>query len=173
MAGASLGTTKLAMRVFWSVCIIVGLAFSAPSTASSHEGPGKEYLLRVERWLILLNNELAPATVNQIASSSYDMAVVDDIATLQWNHGMDVRPLVSQLKRKPDGGRRLAISYLNIGQAEDYRTYFPEIWKSRPPSWLIGADPEGWAGNFPVAYWNPEWQDILLGPRGLVQQIAR
>jgi cysteinyl-tRNA synthetase len=80
---------------------------------------------------------------------------------------------VSQLKRKPDGGRRLAISYLNIGQAEDYRTYFPEIWKSRPPSWLIGADPEGWAGNFPVAYWNPEWQDILLGPRGLVQQIAR
>jgi uncharacterized protein (TIGR01370 family) len=143
------------------------------SPVSAHEGALKERLHAVERWIILLNNELAPPTVNQIGASAYDMAVIDDIATLSWNRSLDVRPMVSYLKAKPDGGRRLVISYLNIGQAEDYRTYFPEIWKTHPPSWLIGADPEGWEGNFPVAYWHPEWQEILLGPYGLVQQIAR
>lgn len=81
--------------------------------------------------------------------------------------------MVSRLKRKPSGDRRLVISYLNIGQAEDYRVYFPESWKTRPPDWLIGADPEGWTGNFPVAYWDPEWQHILLGTSGLVRQIVR
>jgi len=151
--------------------IAVGIALLSP--VSAHEGTLKEHLHAVDRWIILLNNDLAPPTVTQIAYSDYDMAVVDDIATLSWNRGLDLRPMVSYLKAKPDGGRRLVISYLNIGQAEDYRTYFPEIWKTHPPSWLIGADPEGWVGNFPVAYWHPEWQEILLGPYGLVQQIAR
>jgi cysteinyl-tRNA synthetase len=141
--------------------------------ASSHNGPAKERLLGVQRWLMLLNNELDSYTVSRISASTYDMVVVDDIATQSWNRGLDVRPLVDALKRRPDGGGRLAISYLNIGQAEDYRIYFPESWKTRPPSWLIGADLEGWEGNFPVAYWHAEWQAILLGPNGLVEQIAR
>jgi cysteinyl-tRNA synthetase len=132
----------------------------------------KDRLLGVQRWVILLNNELNSYTVARIAESSYDMAVVDDIATLAWNRGLDVRPLVEAIKRRPDGGRRLAISYLNIGQAEDYRIYFPESWKQAPPSWLIGADPEGWEGNFPVAYWHPEWQAMILARGGLVEQIA-
>ena len=141
--------------------------------AVAHDGPLTVQLSQVERWLLLLNNELDDATVNQIAASAYDMVVVDDIATLPWNANVDMASKVARLKARPAGGQRLAISYLNIGQAEDYRTYFLEGWKTQLPSWVIGADPEGWEGNFPVAYWHPEWQAILNGPNGLARQIAR
>jgi len=140
--------------------------------APASETP-KQRLAKVERWLLLLNNDLEDPITQRIASSAFDMAVVDDIATLEWNKGLDLGPRLDRLKRKPDGSRRIIISYLNAGQAEDYRAYFKPAWKTQPPSWIIGADPEGWEGNYPTAYWKPEWQAILLGPDGLAAQVAR
>ncbi len=41
--------------------------------------------------------------------------------------------MLRALKRKPDGGRRLVLAYLSIGEAEDYRAYWDQSWvvKSR------------------------------------------
>ncbi len=149
------------------------LLIGTGSVASAHDGPAKTQLLSVQRWLLLLNNELAPGTVRRIADSPYDMAVVDDVATLSWNARYDIRGTVKQLQQRPNGSRRLVLSYLNVGQAEDYRNYFSTSWKQKPPDWIIGADPEGWTGNYPVAYWRKEWKTILVGQQGLVQRIAR
>ena len=165
----------MAACALFSVSFIAGFVLAAPP-AEADDGAAKARLAGVERWLLLLNNELDSGTVERIAASDYDMVVVDDIATLSWNAGLDMRATVERLKSRPVGQtnrRRLAISYLNIGQAEDYRVYFPESWKTAPPHWIVGADPEGWAGNYPVAYWHPEWQAILNGPEGLARQIAR
>ena len=39
------------------------------------------------------------------------------------------------------------------------------------PDWIAGSDPDGWAGNYPVAFWRDEWRHIWLGDHGLLQQI--
>ena len=32
------------------------------------------------------------------------------------------------MQRKPDGSRRLVFGYLSVGEAEDYRWYWPRAW---------------------------------------------
>jgi cysteinyl-tRNA synthetase, unknown class len=54
------------------------------------------------------------------------------------------------------------ISYLSIGEAEDYRYYFQDSWNSNPPSWL-GKLNTDWPGNFKVKYWEAEWQQQIIG----------
>lgn len=127
-------------------------------------------LNHIEAWLLLLNNNLAPKTVKEIADSSHDMVVVDFLPSQPHHAAYPMRETVAALKRKPDGRRRLVIAYLNVGQAEDYRTYWTKGWKVGAPGWILMSDPDGWAGNFPVAYWRPGWRDIVTG---LAMEIAR
>jgi cysteinyl-tRNA synthetase len=56
----------------------------------------------------------------------------------------------------------LVIAYLSIGEAEDYRYYWKPVWKTNPPSWLKAEDPN-WEGNYVVAYWEKDWQNIIFG----------
>jgi cysteinyl-tRNA synthetase len=69
---------------------------------------------------------------------------------------------VEKLRLKANGGRRLVISYMSIGEAEEYRYYWDEKWYSDPPTWLDEENPD-WEGNYKVRYWMEEWQDILFG----------
>ncbi len=62
------------------------------------------------------------------------------------------------------------LSYLSIGEAERYRDYFKSSWLSQlnrkpypyTPDWISCENPN-WEGNYPVAYWIEEWQQIVLG----------
>ena len=54
------------------------------------------------------------------------------------------------------------ISYISIGEAEDYRYYWKNEWISNPPVWLAGENPD-WEGNYKVRYWQKEWQNIIYG----------
>jgi cysteinyl-tRNA synthetase, unknown class len=69
---------------------------------------------------------------------------------------------VTSLKTKANGGSRLVISYMSIGEAEDYRYYWQESWNTSAPSWLKEENPE-WLGNYKVEYWDPDWQAIIFG----------
>ena len=51
----------------------------------------------------------------------------------------------------------LTLAYMSIGEAEDYREYYPELNKK-----LILEVNEQWPGNFTVKYWEPEWQAIII-----------
>ena len=53
------------------------------------------------------------------------------------------------------------VSYLSIGEAEDYRNYWQEGWTAGNPDWLDVENPD-WAGNFKVKFWDPQWQSIIL-----------
>ena len=97
----------------------------------------------------------------EIKLSPYDLVVID--------YGFDrrnatafPREVVDLMRTKPDGGKRLIVAYLSIGEAESYRYYWQDSWLSKRPEWL---EPENrhWAGNYLVQYWHPAWQEILYG----------
>ena len=53
------------------------------------------------------------------------------------------------------------LSYISIGEAEDYRYYWQSDWTRNEPSWLGATNPD-WEGNYKVKYWDPDWQEIVF-----------
>jgi cysteinyl-tRNA synthetase len=51
---------------------------------------------------------------------------------------------------------------MSIGEAEDYRYYREDRWKTGSPGWLDSVNPD-WAGNFKVRYWDADWQSVIFG----------
>jgi cysteinyl-tRNA synthetase len=71
----------------------------------------------------------------------------------------------------------LVLAYIDIGQAEEWRWYwdghptYEDLGECKPSfisqiqtwaPWVIACDPDGWAGNYPVAYWDPAWKNIVI-----------
>ncbi len=123
-------------------------------------------------------SDLTDTTVLQsLASSSYDMLIVDPTVTLRGDANFNMAAAVSELKANDPS--RVVLAYLNIGEAEDFRGYWQSNWKQPQadhrgnPSYILQTDPYGWAGSFPVAYWNTAWQNLLLGTNGIVRRVAK
>ena len=101
-----------------------------------------------------------------LEQSAYDMFVLEPTRTVKGSQSFDTQGMVSRLKNA-GGRRRLVIAYVDIGQAERYRTYWQSWWEvptrtSRgKPNFLLAPDPDGWSGCFTVAYWDTRWQDIM------------
>lgn len=55
----------------------------------------------------------------------------------------------------------IILSYISIGEAEDYRDYWTKKWYSNPPEWLGSENPD-WTGNYKVKYWYNEWKKIIF-----------
>jgi cysteinyl-tRNA synthetase, unknown class len=98
-----------------------------------------------------------------IANSPYDVIVMD------YQRDPAIGPPftsaeVARMKKKPDGSRRFVISYISIGEAENYRYYWGDRnWgdaRNRTP--LIEKENPEWPGNLTVKYWEPEWQNVIL-----------
>ncbi len=62
--------------------------------------------------------------------------------------------------RAGKSGRKV-IAYLSIGEAENYRAYWQNSWRTNAPAFLLAENPE-WKGNFRVKYWRADWQKIIL-----------
>lgn len=103
--------------------------------------------------------QLQHMNYNTLASTSYDLAIVD------WE---DAQVSASQLASLHSQGKN-TISYLSIGEAEEYRSYWKDSWNNNPPSFLAEENPD-WPGNYKVEFWNSEWQNIMLEK---VQGIAQ
>lgn len=124
-------------------------------------------------WAYQLNN-LGPEQQARIAASPYDLVVID-YARSEANDQVET-PLtqeeVARMKVKPDGGRRLIIAYLSIGESEDNRYYWKSEWTRKRPAWM-GAESREWKGNYLVKYWEPVWQNIVYGnPESYVDRIV-
>jgi endo-alpha-1,4-polygalactosaminidase (GH114 family) len=120
-------------------------------------------------WLYLIDVNLEPEMVARIAASEYDMVVLDFIPSEGNNTDYPMVEVVDQLHNALHP--KLVMAYIDIGQAEEYRTYWQPGWGVGGPEWIVGADPDGWEGNFPVAYWYDEWQEIWLGEEGHLSAI--
>jgi len=94
----------------------------------------------------------------------------------------DTAAMIDQLRTTPGGTERLLIAYIDVGQAEWYRDYWVEGWEPPPvsggtgtPDFILAADPDGWAGNFVVAYWDERWKELWLGTGasdGIIAELA-
>jgi cysteinyl-tRNA synthetase len=92
-----------------------------------------------------------------MAATNYDLLVIDPF-TGGGASADDVKPL----KAKANGGRRLVLCYVSIGEAEDYRFYWKKGWKPGEPS-FVGPENPQWRHNFAVRYWEPAWQGLFVG----------
>ncbi|MBC8214465.1 MAG: endo alpha-1,4 polygalactosaminidase [Candidatus Marinimicrobia bacterium] len=110
-------------------------------------------LENVNSWAYQLQN-LDPAEVSQ--NTTFEMIVMDYSVS-----GSDNGAYSAEEIQLIKNSNKLAICYISIGEAEDYRSYWQSSWSSNPPEWL-GAENPDWAGNFKVKFWYPEWQNIIF-----------
>lgn len=138
------------------------LLASAASTLAQR--PIDPRLARVETWFYYLDVNLESDTLERIMTSSYDLVVIDPIVTEAANTDYDIAATVRALQASGngDGAPKLVLAYLDIGQAESYRAYWQPGWTVGNPAWIVGEDPDGWAENYPVAYWYDEWRALWL-----------
>ena len=101
---------------------------------------------------------------DRIVNTDLDVVVID-YSSDGTAEGIFSRATIDNLKHKPDGSRRIVLAYLSVGEAEDYRFYWDAAWSDVPPDWLMPENPE-WPGNFPVRYWDSDWQNLIFATPG-------
>ena len=89
-----------------------------------------------------------------LKATNYDLLIIDLFFEEEALTAADIE----SLKEKADGGSRLVICYMSIGEAEDYRYY----WSSLDKDLLCKENPD-WKGNFAVKYWEPSWKSVIYG----------
>ena len=106
--------------------------------------------------------------LDTLAATNYDVFIIDAF----YEDDALTAAEVAALQQKANGGRRLVISYMSIGEAEDYRYYWQAGWQPGSPSWLETENPD-WQGNYKLRYWEQGWQDVILsGPNAYVNRIT-
>jgi cysteinyl-tRNA synthetase len=154
------------------VAVLLGLTLvSCPTQEAS-----APKLAEIRYWATQLQGIDEDGAVDEIVSSAYDMVVIEPTCTVV-SYGktssFDTADVVSRIKESKghDGtSRKLALAYVNIGEAEDWRWYWSwsKDWPSgtaRPsdwPSYILKKDPDGWTGDYPVAYWNSTWKNVVI-----------
>ncbi len=131
--------------------------FNENSDTVSNLGEAKNFL-----YLINPDNEFGSkqAFVDAVRATNYDVVIMD----LFFGGEEYSAAQMEQLRQKANGGKRLLICYMSIGEAEDYRYYWQPGWKPGNPSFIEKEDPY-WPGNYYVRYWDPGWQEIICGEK--------
>lgn len=119
----------------------------------------------VKYWAYLIQDQDKDGKISKLADSRYDLLVVDNVRTIKGMENYTNKQDIDLLKNSPNssGGTKMVICYLNIGQAESYRSYWQEGWKPGQPEWILATDPGGWEGNYPVKFWEKTWKNIIFG----------
>lgn len=133
-------------------------AANATSKSAASQKQRTALMSPVKTWAIQLQNLSTASPLPPV-----DMFVADATAG-----GPNGGPLsaddVARLKSRPGGKRRIAISYLSIGESEDYRPdYFTSEYMSEDaPDWLLKENQQ-WKGNRLIRFCEEGWQRTVLG----------
>jgi cysteinyl-tRNA synthetase, unknown class len=134
-------------------------ALLSPASAQVADAPPPA-LRTAKSWGYQLQN-VDPAA---LAQGPYDLFVLDYSRDGSQDGALTPDDL-RKLKVKPDGSRRIVLSYFSIGEAEKYRYYWRWYWGWLfgwfAPDWL-GRQNREWGGNYGVRYWNEDWQQIIF-----------
>ncbi len=133
-----------------------------PVNISNENNENINHLSDAKNFLYLINYNRFPnkeLLLQSLENTNYDILILD----LFYQNNITFTPNdINRLKIKANGGSRLVISYLSIGEAESYRYYWQNQWNTDRPIWLDEENPE-WPGNYKVRYWEPDWQNIIYG----------
>ena len=100
----------------------------------------------------LPTSSITPATPTPLAAPTRTSApptlpvTVPLTPVISPNFATDRHARLARLHQAPHS--KMAIAYIDIGQAENYRSYWQSDWRVGKPDWIAGGDPDGWAGNF-------------------------
>lgn len=133
-----------------------------PTTIYNENADKIEKFSQVRNFLYLINPEKYTKKsefISAVCATNYDLLIMDLFFQDNTTFSADE---IEQLRQKANGGKRLVVCYMSIGEAEDYRYYWKNEWKTNRPSWLAKENP-AWKGNYKVRYWDPEWQRIIFG----------
>jgi len=143
---------------------------TTPSGGGTTTG-AKVALQDVRLWAYQIQGIEADGAVDALVASRYDLLVLEPTRTDRDNSGLDARGMVSRLHASScsiSSKTKLVIAYIDIGEAEDWRYYWTSSWvapteqQRGTPDFLIHPDPDGWSGNYPVAYWDTRWKNIII-----------
>jgi len=132
-------------------------------------------LSQIKYWAYQIQDISRTGAVDELANSHYDMLVLEPTRT-DWSSddkNFDTKAMVEKLKntKASDGThRKLIVAYIDIGEAEDWRWYWTwsKEWpqgEPRPADWpnyILTHDPDDWEGDYPLAYWDERWKDIVI-----------
>jgi|GEM_PF-2581854 len=142
-------------------------------------GTRQERLNNTFSWMYQIQNLDDDKAIQNLAETKYPMLVIEPGHNFL-DFSYNTTEIVSKLKDNPDGGtERLLLAYIDIGQAEDYRDYWQSDWTAPTasqrgnPDFMLTIDPDGWSGNYPVAYWRQEWKELWLGDNGIIVELAK
>ncbi len=144
--------------------------------------PGTRMTLpEVRFWAYQIQQLEADGAVDALVASSYDLLVLEPTRSDANSTEFDTAGMVDRLHASAASSSdrtKLVVAYIDIGQAEDWRTYWAADWVAPTateigsPDFLITIDPDGWAGNYPVAYWDERWKAIMIdGDNSVLQQL--
>ncbi|MFN8336676.1 MAG: endo alpha-1,4 polygalactosaminidase [Cyclobacteriaceae bacterium] len=110
----------------------------------------------VKNFLYLINPSFSTKQefIEAVQATNYDLVLMD----LYFNETELTAADVEALKTKANGGSRLVICYMSIGEAEDYRYYWSDLDKN-----LVCRENPDWKGNFAVKYWEADWKSVIYG----------
>ncbi len=119
-------------------------------------------LEKTKNFLYLLNPGsyiTKSAFISAIKHTDYDMVITD----LFYEGTSELTSEeITSMKVKTNGGTRLVIAYMSIGEAESYRYYWQKEWAINPPQWLADENLD-WPGNYKVRYWDENWKSFIYG----------
>lgn len=96
--------------------------------------------------------QLQNAKKEILVNTSFDLGIVD-IDDANFSN--------SELTNFKNQNKKI-ISYLSIGEAENYRDYWSNgDFDNNPPDFLDEENPD-FKGNFKVHFWEPAWQEIIF-----------
>lgn len=106
-------------------------------------GTSREKLSKIKSWFILLGYDPARTEVPNETVSKFEMAILDP----------DSHPPLSPLREK-----MILLSYLSLGEASTYRSYWDRI-KDKP--WVLHENKD-WKDSYRVDVRSEEWGTIVL-----------
>ncbi len=138
-----------------------------------------ERLGAVRSWACQLTGLDRDGAIDRLVSAPVDLLTIEPTTTVRGMESFPIGDAVARIKAPRNGRHRLVLAYLNIGQAENYRTYWQSDWQcpvdpeAPRDGFLICKDPDGWAGNFPIAFWDPSWRHVVFGsPEAMLDRIV-
>lgn len=115
----------------------------------------------VQNFLYLINADdfdTKKELIDKVADTNFDLILID----LYYLSFPYTKADLEKLKVKKNGGKRLVICYLNVGAAENWRSYWQPNWKKGNPKWLK-KNYKGYENEIYVEFWEPTWQKIMYG----------
>ncbi len=138
-------------RLGWLLLALLLLSSTAAAQDSS-TAPVRQWDV-VNDYIIQLQRPRAA----RLGATAYDLIIAD--ISLAGSRRETIEGL-----QNSEGGPKLVVAYMSIGQAANFQYYWQPEWKRGSDDWPEWADaPDGtWGGDLWVHYWDPGWQGIIL-----------